>query len=226
MAKVQKIIKVCDRCAFGKEKDATTKRRYSVDNVGYKLDLCEQHATMFDRDVMGWIRLSQEDDAFIAGLRGVARGSQYFTESERTDQRRLALLRDEQHRQDEDVRLIHEAQKAEEAWTEQVAEIKPAQSGRENSLAFKWVITEHARLRMDERDYLLEDVLNAAEHPEQTFPGDTLRYGLDSRVHRVGEHNVVVIPNRKVIVTVLPKNARLYRPKDLTLNTQLERIAQ
>jgi hypothetical protein len=230
MTKVQKITEACDRCAFGAEKQATTKRCFSVDNVGYKLKLCEQHATGFDRDFMGWIRLAAEDESFIGGLRGFTRSSQYFTESEREDQRRVAILRNEQQRQDEEVRQVHDAelarQKAEDEWSDKVTQIKATQIARGNSLALKWVITEHARVRMAERDYLIEDVLQAAEHPEETFPGDVLRHGLDSRVHRVGEHNVVVIPNRKVIVTVLPKNARLFRPKDLSTNPHLERIAQ
>ena len=228
MARVLKTVKLCDRCAFGKERDATTTRKYAIDGEAYKIDLCEQHGQMFDREMMGWIRLSTEDE-FASALRGVQRSNAFFTEDELERQRRAGALRDEQHRHDEEVRLAHEAelerQREEDKWNDKVSEIKAAQMARRNPLELKWVLTDHARMRILEREYEIDEVLEAAEHPEETFPGDRLRHGTDSRVHRLGRNNVVVIPDRKIIVTVLPKEARLFRPKDLS-NTQLERIAQ
>lgn len=220
MARIQKVVDVCDRCAFGKEKDATTTRRFSVEGNALILKLCEPHGQMFDRDMIGWERLAAEDQ-FHATIK-VSRSEAYFTEDERERARRTAVLREQQQHQDEETRRETEALKLEqENWNLRVTAARAAQADRPNPLVMKWTVTEHARERMNERGYQLDDVLECAEHPMHTFPADPTKHGSDARVYQREHDFVVVVPNRHVIITVLPKDARLYKP-----TPQLERIAQ
>lgn len=94
MARVEKTVHVCDRCAFGQEKPATTERTFALEDRYYKLDLCEQHATMFDRDLGGWTRLAAEVEGPGARQRSV-----FFTAERRAETVRLRELMERQQRE-------------------------------------------------------------------------------------------------------------------------------
>lgn len=57
----QKRIKVkdCDRCG-GTRKPATITRKFAVDKDQYEIDLCDDHARAFDRDMGAWARIARD----------------------------------------------------------------------------------------------------------------------------------------------------------------------
>lgn len=50
--------KTCARCM--EPTPATTVGSFSYEGVPYEIPLCDPHATMFDRDMVGWLRLASE----------------------------------------------------------------------------------------------------------------------------------------------------------------------
>jgi hypothetical protein len=60
MARQEVKQKICDRCL--KATLATTTISYSIGEMEYDIDVCEKHADMFQRDMLGWTRLSREHE--------------------------------------------------------------------------------------------------------------------------------------------------------------------
>lgn len=195
MAKQVVSIKVCDRDAFGKEKPATEIRQFSIGSDFYKLELCEQHATLFDREIGGWALIAQ-DDEYAPRVRMPKIGG-VFTAAQTEAARKAAALRAEQQQLDADVEQL--AQAAQAAVEEpEVAEVHRLSYG-----AQEWVLTPHAQERAKQRGYSLNEVLEAAEHPERAYDQLASKYGPGTRLHRRGECMVAVNPTRKVVISVL-----------------------
>ena len=53
--------KNCARCVTPTR--ATITAAFAYEKTNYQIPLCEPHATMFDRDMIGWLRLATEVDA-------------------------------------------------------------------------------------------------------------------------------------------------------------------
>lgn len=58
MAKQRVRVRICDRCV--RDTPAEDSTVICFENVTYQLDLCAKHATMMERDIMGWVRLGRE----------------------------------------------------------------------------------------------------------------------------------------------------------------------
>lgn len=50
----------CARCAGLEKKAAATKRQFAVEKEQYEIELCEDHARTFDRDMGAWTRVADE----------------------------------------------------------------------------------------------------------------------------------------------------------------------
>jgi hypothetical protein len=59
MAKRETVVTDCDRCG-GKKKRATVSKKLAVDTEVVALDLCEDHARLFDQQLGAWTRIGRD----------------------------------------------------------------------------------------------------------------------------------------------------------------------
>jgi hypothetical protein len=178
-------VKVCDRCAFGKEKPVTTTRKFSIDDDHYIIDLCEPHAVMFDRDIGQWARLGRDDEKF-------APARTMFTDESIERERRAAEVR-------------AKSQPGLFAVDGGDATIATAMRVVRNSAHadhLRWSLTAHARERADERDVTIAEVIECAAHPEHTMQSDR---GDGTMIHHKRDVRICVEPKAKIVVTVYPR---------------------
>lgn len=194
MARVEKIVILCDRCAFGGEKPATEERRYAIEDRYYLLELCQEHAEMFDRDMSRWTRVSQDIDNPYAGTRG---RSEFFTR-EATEQTRRARELAEKARKEAASRDFA-ARRAAEIAMEEEQHLRKSLPG-----ALAWALTTHARERMVERGFTLEDLYRTATQPEHTYPQEWR--GPDVAIYQRGDCRLAVNTRQQVVITVIDRN--------------------
>lgn len=201
MAKRTIVIDLCDRCGFGKESPATTERVFTPDgDLWYMLKLCEKHAEMYDRDMIGWTRLAADIDApNMERQRSV-----FFTEERKRETERLRELTG---------KVNQEA--ASRAFADRrLREIELENAQREELLArqripgaLDWRLVNHARERMLERNFTIEEVLRTAAQPavvrRQPWRGP------EFAVHERDDCRVVVNDQTKAIITVINRNSTL-----------------
>lgn len=206
MARVTKIIEVCDRDAFGREKPFTEVRRFSVDDNAYILKLCDQHAEMFDRDMMGWMRVAADDDTR-------QRAPSFFTRAQVEADRKAAQLRavqtlppsdrtDDHTNHTDPVYIVGDSDDSDPGDTAAAisAVVSVPQAGE------GWYLTQHAKDQAAERGFTEAEMLSAADRPEWTYTNPE-EYDPGTMIHVRNGCAVSVNRAQRRIITVLPRDA-------------------
>lgn len=191
---------LCDRCSFGREKEASTERVFCLDELWYELNLCEDHAKMFDRDWTGWTRLATDIDP----PSGRERHSEWFSAERKRETERIRELRDKANTQAASAEFALRRAAEIELETAQREELNARQS---IPGALEWRLVNHARERMLERGFTIHEVLTTA-----ASPGTVVRQpwrGPDIAVHQRGDCRVVVNDRTKAIITVINRGVAL-----------------
>jgi hypothetical protein len=189
--------RVCDRCDFSRAAEATTHRNFTIDETHYRLELCDKHAAMFDRDLGTWTLLAAEVEPTRAR-------SQFFGEEERRRTARIRELKERANSEAASQAFAERRAKEIDSETLQRAEFNARQliPG-----ALKWRLTDHARERMVERGFAIEEVLRAA-----ATPGVVIRQpwrGPAIAVHSLGDCRVAVNESTYAIITVIDRTSPL-----------------
>lgn len=178
-------VKTCDRCPIGREKPATDTVRFSMAERTWSIDVCDDHYRMLERDIYAWGRLAEEVEPASVGRMF---GSDYAA-----DARRLSSLRG---RQDADDRA-HEKEKRALRGSEVVARASGPRLAAPAD-ADRWVFTEHALERLQERGVNPVAALWAASEPAVKRPAR--EQGLV--IHERDGVKVVLNPSTQAIITV------------------------
>jgi hypothetical protein len=209
-------ITVCDRDGFGKERPATQERVFALEDRYYKLELCDEHAKMFDREVGAWARLAAEIDT-----PDFARPRSQFFLDERA--RETARIRELSQKAKEQAAVGDFATKRAAAMAAQVeADVAAESEARSRKLipgGMKWRLTDHARERAEQRGYTVHDVLEAAARPDHTYA--SVR-DPELTIHERAGCRVVVDGRSCAIITVIDRNDR----SEVALTPTQERLAQ
>lgn len=196
MASVRRVVTYCNRCGFGSELPATTERTFSIEDAHYKLDLCEEHGKLFDREMGRWSMVADDVEAPTIRHR-----SEYFTSERVREAKRIAELR---------------AKVAEQAASKEFAQRRALEIEAESAVkeeaharhsipgAMAWGLTTHARERMVERGFTISEVLQTVAHPaaivEQPWRGPFIE------VRQRGDCRVAVNAQEKAIITVIDRS--------------------
>lgn len=195
MASVRIPVRICDRCLMGKEKPATTKRTFAIEDRYSEIDLCDQHADAFDRDIGQWIQLATDiENPYDRAGRSTTFTRERAEDAKRVIEQSAALQR--QHEQS-----VLEAERAK-------AMIKKAEEDAFKAIpgAMKWTLTRHARQRMMERGFTPTEVLMAVtvgNIVKQPWRGPAVE------VHSRAGCRVVVETRTHQIVTVIERDTAL-----------------
>lgn len=181
MATVSKVIRVCDRC----EQSATTTRNVSLDGKHIQVDVCGKHNAALDRDLEKWTSIGTEIETPFGGFMTPARAAEARRSAE-SRQREADRARQREERR----RAMAEAEK---------------HTRRTVPGAAVWVITNHARIRMEERGFEPAEVLRAAAQPQNTYR--SRRNDEEVAIHQLGDCHVVVAIHEKVIITVTDRTS-------------------
>lgn len=182
MARMQVKKRFCDRCI--KDTLAVTTLKFSVGETEYEMDVCDKHADMFQRDMLGWTRLAREKEK-----------PNFFGRSQVKLQTDRNLARAESDR----------AAAAAAAAAERAArERKEPQLEAIPGPALDWKLSDHAEEQLEKRGpsygFGKREVLLAAYEPEHSYLAD------DDHCyrHNRGPVSCVVDRDRSIIVTVMP----------------------
>lgn len=205
MATVRTVIEVCNRCPTGHEKKAIAKREFCIDGDWYATALCFEHNEMFDRSQTPWRITAELIEAPVRERR-----SEFFKEEDIRATRRIAELRAKASQR---VAVQSFAEK-------QAARIDGKLKAEAEQHAWNlipgakaWSLSGHARDRMAEYEYGLDEVLFAATAPATNVPGEG-----GCRIYRRDDIEIVVNEITKTVRTILPPKGRL-------THTPEERIA-
>lgn len=193
MVSIRTTESTCDRCSFGKVLPATTSRTYAIEDRYYKLDLCENHGEMFDRDIGGWTRLSEEIDNPYDGSSKI---TSTFTREQSERARAVLNQSDAIRRNVEDSAFVQKQ-------AEKLA--KEAMQHAYNSIpgAKLWTFTNHARERMMLRKFTPAEVLMAVTMPATRTPHPSD----PSEVYCTRDRCIAIVnPRAHVIVTILDRD--------------------
>lgn len=194
MAQVRTIVKVCDRCPFGKEKPATTRRQFAIEDRYYELDLCEPHGEAHDRDLGVWTRLAREiDSPYSNSLKPL---SMTFTK-EHAEKTHSVITQSSELQQQAEQSLFAKKQ------AERIAAEIEEHAYKTIPGARKWTLTRHARERMMERNFTPAEVLMAVTIPGTTLPDPERRP--DVVICKRGDCKVAVNARTHVILTVIDR---------------------
>lgn len=204
---VTKTLEVCDRDQFGKARVATQTRVYSLENRWYRLRLCDEHAEMFDRDMGRWTHLSEEIDPPTEYVTTSRVRSEFFTAELLEDARRTTRIR-------EAAEAARRQAASEEFARRRRAEIDAETALQEEEHAFKtipnarlWRLSQHARQRMGERGFDVDDVLRTATTPMHTYRQPWR--GDDIAIYQRGDCRIAVNDTERVIITVIDRSDTL-----------------
>lgn len=201
MASVRVQIRTCDRCVMGKEKPATTKRTFAIEDRYSEIDLCEQHADAFDRDIGVWVRLASDiDNPYDRAGRSTT-----FTRERAEDARRVVEQSAALQRQNEESVLVQKRAAEQAAETARLAREAERQAYNLIPGAKIWTLTRHARDRMMLRGFTPTDVLMAVTMPSAKTPSVNPGQA-HLLVCRRGDCRVVVDPRTHQIVTVIDRS--------------------
>lgn len=181
MAQVEK--PACGRCFTPTL--ATTKRKFSVDDSHYLINLCDKHAAMFDKDFLTWSNYGYDDEAYLPAQR-------MFTVDQIERQKAAAELR---------------AKQAPEPMLPVAEPARVLPIHVEHAMRTAWSMTAHARERMIERGYTELEVLQTATHPDAVIDADGNWYGPDCNVYQLRDCQIVVKPKAKLVITCHPKRS-------------------
>lgn len=189
MARVRKVMNFCDRHTT--DEPSTTTMKFSLNGVDWEIDLCEQHADMLQRDIMGWARLAREKE------------------------------RPSMFRSSEEVRAYthsnygsgqHNGLDKKPVTREPAASALPALP----AVADNWTLTPHAEEQLEERGpvfgFTRADVFLACVEPEHTMDAKGGR-----KHHYRGNVQLIVSPIDKKVVTVLPRSTRDFQEQEQEL---------
>jgi len=182
MARVKKIVRVCDRCPVGHEQPVDTSVVLGLDKTRWKLELCVECNKRLEREMFAWGRLGEQLEEWTPG------GHQ-FDETYVAGSRRAAELRAKE--------AAHTPKPAPKVNLTVSAEI----DGR------RWAFTEHSIGRMTEHNIRAVDVLRVATNPEVTrlatpYDGGLATLTGRSEVHEGNGLKVVVDLINREILTV------------------------
>lgn len=148
----------CMRCPYVRPRRATQQRSFMLaqyPDEQYDLDLCDEHAAQFDRDLYVWMDLADIVDVEPT----MARPSRAF----RPDSPRGAG--------DESATRIRELrEKANASRTPTVVTEDDERDALIGPSHDQWLFTRHAQKRAKERGFDMQDVLKAAAHPHTSAP--------------------------------------------------------
>lgn len=188
----QKLVKfkACDRCPLNKKPvPATRTIRFGFGDTFWDIDVCELHGHQLERDLYGWGRLGRVVEQQQLGRMF---GSDYSANA-----RRLSELRSEQHREDRAVDDARRSELAAATGTELLARVQGPQPAAPED-AGEYVFTEHALMRLEEREISAINALWAASSPKLRRPAR--QQGLI--IHERDGVKVVLNPQTKAIITV------------------------
>jgi hypothetical protein len=184
-------VKDCDRCPTNRQVPATGTFRFSFGDHVWEIDLCEQHLKMIERDFWAWARLGREVEQQGVGLMF---GSEYHMTARRTAELRTVQAAEDRTRDEAKAAITSAAKRGDELLREQVSGPRPAAPND----ASAYVFTEHALMRLREREVRAIDAIWAASDP--TIVREARQPGL--AVHERNGVKVVLNPNTKAIITV------------------------
>lgn len=118
-------VSICDRCP--RETPATDSVKICYEDTTYTLDLCTQHSTMMERDLLGWIRLGREAECQSHGNQTWVPGARYTT---RTNQKAIERL-EQATVPTAPVADIEPATDVEPRFEEPVSALRPTMTGNE-----------------------------------------------------------------------------------------------
>lgn len=179
MARMQVKKRFCDRCI--KDTLAVTTLKFSVGEIEYELDVCDKHADMFQRDMLGWTRLAREKERpNFFGRTAVALSNHRTLTRQESDRAAAARTAEEQQRE------------------QQILEHIPGP-------ALNWTLSDHAEEQLEKRGpaygFGRREVLLAAHAPEHSYLADP---AATTYRHNRGPVSCVVDRERQIIVTVMP----------------------
>lgn len=174
----------CDRCFI--ERPATTTVQFCFGDGTYVLDLCDQHAELWEQDLLAWVRLARDADkphTEDPAKRAWTPGARYAPKVAIPD------LPPVFRHEEPDVT----------PWDgpEPILDPRPDRSNGET-----WTFSTHAEERMQQRNVTATEALWAATNPKTRRPGREP----ELTVHEADDIKVVVNERRKVIVTVSRKD--------------------
>jgi hypothetical protein len=200
--------RTCDRCPVGSERAADSTIRFGLGDSRYELDLCEQHAALFHREMLAWQRLATPlDDRDRRSETSPFRGRTSAVNETFTAERQVTLARIAELRQRDAERQRRDTPQTPER-KPRVAKQAPAASFPMSG--FGWQLTEHAKERAETRGYDIREVLHAAAEPEQTYASP--KYGPTAAIHQRGDLAVAVDVATRTIISVLHKTTQQYHP--------------
>lgn len=206
MAQRKVQVRFCDSCI--KDTRATTTVRFSFAGADYTIDLCEKHADAIQRDIMSWARLATEIERPSAFMR-----PDVIREHTRRDASVVAFNKDKPP-----------AEKSPSPSQESGSPTAPPpvaplySTGGMNvpATAKNWTLSEHAKEQLEERGpkygFTREDVFLCCVQPEWTNQSSTAKG--DCVQHFRGNVQVIVNPQEKTVVTVLPRSTREFDAED------------
>lgn len=188
MARVKKIIRVCDRCPTGQEQPVESTVTISLDKTRWKLELCVECGKRLEREMFSWGRLGQQLEEWVPG------GAQ-FSDSYVEDSRRAAELR------------------AKEAAAKPKPKPKVDLTVTAELDGRRWAFTEHSIARMTEQHIRAVDVLRVASNPEVTrlatpYDGGLATLTGRSEVHEGNGLKVVVDLINREILNMAPSEGK------------------
>lgn len=210
MASVRVQTRTCDRCVIGKEKSAKNVRTFAIEDRYSTIDLCDQHAEAFDRDIGQWIQLATD----IENPYDRAGRSTTYTRGRAEDARRVLDQSDALKRQQAESVLVQQRAAAMQAEIDRLAREAERQAFNQIPGAKVWTLTRHARERMMERDFTVAEVLMAVTMPSHKAPNH--KPGLGHLLICVrDEVRAVVDPRTHQIITVIPRLSTLITGREL-----------
>lgn len=198
MATIRTVSHECDRCMFGKVRPATHLGvDFTIDNVTYSGDLCDEHHALLQRDFGPWRAcFAAQDEPEVVELASKRR---FVTTDEVEASRRAAELRSaEADRREADRKAVEDTLRSRALEVERLRRTIPG--------ARSWTITGHARKRMIERNFGPEEVLRAVAQPQLNYPADAARHGPGRYIYERGDVRAVVDPRGKTVITVIDRN--------------------
>lgn len=170
--------------------------------------MCDKHAEMFDREWNAWVMLSTETDPPAEYVGSVVRPSRGFATMDRAaEAARVKELRERiQEREMERQAAEFAARRAAEIEKQQTFEREDL-ARRSIPGAAEWRISYHARERMVERNFTIEEVLRAACQPDHTY--DQPWRGQSNKIFQRADCRLAVDVARKTIITVIDRHDTL-----------------
>lgn len=192
MAQRKTVVRYCDSCL--KDTPATATVPFGYGGTDYKIDVCDKHADALQRDLMSWARLATEVEKAP---------SQFMRPDQVRDYTRTP------------IRAVTEPKTAspspvkDSGSTPAPAKAAPKPAVEISHPALEWTLSDHAEDQLAERGpkfgFTRADVFLCVTAPERVVKADTTAKAGREQWFR-GNVQLIVDPQTKVVITVLPKS--------------------